>query len=306
MSETTGPGPILGPMRPPFLLLAVVCVLLGVATAHHAGGPLSALPLILALVGGLAAHVAVNALNEWDDFRSGLDLTTERTPFSGGSGALPAAPEKARNGLVIGLIGVAVTLGIGVYFVATRGWGVAPLGLAGLLVVVIYTRWLTRSVLLCLLAPGVGFALMTLGTHWVLAGRYTPAAWWAALVPPPPPPPPLFLVSDLLLMNQFPDVEADAAVGRRHLMVVHGRRVGVIVYGLFLAAAYLSVLAGWLAGDLPLLALIALATVPMAVLSWRGASAHADDIPSLIPHMARNVMLTLATPLLLAVALLLS
>lgn len=299
MSETTGPGPVFGPMRPPFLLLAIVCVMLGVASAHQAGGALAALPLTLALIGGLAAHVAVNALNEWHDFHSGLDLRTERTPFSGGSGALPAAPDKARYGLVIGSVGVGITLAIGVYFTATVGWGIVPLGLAGLIVVVAYTRWLTRSVMLCLWAPGVGFGLMTLATHYVLAGRYTPAAGWAMLVP-------LFLVSDLLLLNQFPDVEADAAVGRRHLMIVHGRRAGVAVYGIFLAAAYLSVVAGWRAGGLPTLALIALATVPLAVATWRGASRHADDIPALIPHLGRNVVLTLATPLLLALALFLS
>ena len=48
------------------------------------------LPLILALAGGLLAHISVNALNEYLDFTSGLDLTTLRTPFSGGSGTLPA------------------------------------------------------------------------------------------------------------------------------------------------------------------------------------------------------------------------
>jgi len=92
---------ILGPKRIPFLLLALACVLLGIATAHYQGSGLDMLYLLLALVGGLAAHVAVNALNEYDDFRSGLDMKTERTPFSGGSGVLPANPERARYGLVV-------------------------------------------------------------------------------------------------------------------------------------------------------------------------------------------------------------
>jgi len=298
MSES-GAQLVLGPMRVPFLLLALVCVMLGVASAHHTGAELAALHLALALLGGLAAHVAVNALNEYDDFRSGLDARTTRTPFSGGSGVLPAHPEKSRYGLMIGLIGVLVTLAVGVYFVVVRGWGIVPLGLAGLLVVVAYTRWLTRSVLLCLLAPGVGFGLMTLGTHYVLAGDFAPVALWSSLVP-------LFLVSDLLLLNQLPDVEADASVGRRHLMIVHGRRAGLTVYGLFLVLAYLSVVAGWWRDALPLPSLIALATVVIAVPTYLGAVKHAEDIPALIPFLGRNVMLTLATPLLLAISLFLT
>ncbi|MCP4571543.1 MAG: prenyltransferase [bacterium] len=292
----TDPQLILGPMRVPFLLLAVACVLLGIATAHYESGGVVVLHLVLALVGGLAAHVAVNALNEWDDFRSGLDATTERTPFSGGSGVLPANPEKGHFGLVIGLVAVAVAVAIGVYFVVVHGWLILPLGLVGLLVVVTYTRWLTRNPLLCLLAPGIGFALMSLGTHFVLTGTYTWTAAVAALVP-------LFLVSDLLLLNQLPDVEADAGVGRRHLMIAHGRRTGLTVYGIFLVAAYVSVAAGWATGVLPVWSLLALLTVVIAVPTYQGAVAHAEDIPGLIPFLGRNVILTLVTPLLLAVGL---
>ncbi|MAK74397.1 MAG: prenyltransferase, partial [Pseudomonadales bacterium] len=74
-------------LRPPFLLLALVTVALAAALTP------SALLLdsdwLLVLLGALAAHGAVNVLNEYADFHSGLDLHTERTPFSGGSGYLP-------------------------------------------------------------------------------------------------------------------------------------------------------------------------------------------------------------------------
>ena len=287
---------VLGPMRVPFLLLALVCVLLGIAAAHYDGAPLNLLHVLLALLGGVAAHVAVNALNEYDDFRSGLDLTTTRTPFSGGSGALPAHPDKAHYGLVIGLIAVAITVAVGVFFMLLHGWALLPLGLVGLLVVVAYTRWLTRSVVLCLLAPGVGFALMTVGTAFVLTGDYGRTGLVASLVP-------LFLVSNLLLLNQFPDVEADAAAGRRHLMIVHGRQAGVRTYGALLVAAYIAAVAGWLAGVLPVWSLLALLTVAIALPTYRDAARHADNIPGLIPALGRNVILTLVTPTLLAVGL---
>ncbi len=42
---------------------------------------------MLALLGAFLAHISVNTLNEYFDFKSGLDLETIKTPFSGGSGA---------------------------------------------------------------------------------------------------------------------------------------------------------------------------------------------------------------------------
>ena len=288
---------ILGPMRLPFLTLPPLCVLLGAAAAARDGAAVTAGPVLLALLGALAAHVAVNALNEYDDFRSRLDEITTRTPFSGGSGTLPAHPEAAPLALGIGLAAVAVTVAVGIHFLRRAGWGIVPLGLAGLLLVVLYTRWLTRSVVLCLLAPGLGFGpLMVVGTAYVLGGRYGPTAWVASLVP-------LFLVSGLLLLNQLPDAEADARVGRRHLVVAHGRRVAVRVYGLLLLLTYVSVVGGWLAGVLPAWSLLVLLTLPLALATWRGAAAHAADIPALVPYLGRNVALVHAATLLLAVGL---
>lgn len=286
-----------GPMRPRFLLLALVCVLLGWAAAAWMGARPGALPVLLAFVGGLAAHAAVNALNEWHDFRSGLDLLTRRTPFSGGTGTLPRWPQHVRGTLVIGLAGVAVTVLVGVYFLRTRGWGIVPLGLLGVLTIVAYTPRITRSPLLCLIAPGLGFGpLMVMGTAWALGAPYGWPSFVASLLP-------FFLVSDLLLLNQFPDVEPDRAVGRRHLLTTIGPRRSAVIYGAFLAAAYLAVVAGWLAGALPAQALLALLAAPLAVRAALGAYRHAEDVPRLIPHMIANVLLNLVSPALLAVGL---
>jgi 1,4-dihydroxy-2-naphthoate octaprenyltransferase len=72
----------------------------------------------------------------------------------------------------------------------------------------------------CWLAPGLGFGpLMVMGTEVALAGQYTLEGFVASLVP-------FFLVNNLLLLNQYPDIEADKAVGRRHFLVVYGREYG--------------------------------------------------------------------------------
>jgi 1,4-dihydroxy-2-naphthoate octaprenyltransferase len=291
---------VLGPIRLPFLVLPPACVLLGASVAIWTGSQVNPVHVILALAGALAAHIGVNALNEYFDFRSGLDFQTRRTPFSGGSGTLPADPAMARSALTTGLLALAVTVVIGIYFLAVWGWSVLPLGLIGVILIVAYTPWITRSPFLCLLAPGLGFGvLMVMGTAFVLAGEYSWTAFVASLVP-------TFLVSDLLLLNQFPDVDADRRVGRRHYPIVLGRRKSSLIYALFLFLAYLSVPAGVILDLLPTAGLLGLLTSPLAVHTALGVYRHADDLDALIPYLGHNVLITVATPVLVAIGLLIA
>jgi 1,4-dihydroxy-2-naphthoate octaprenyltransferase len=77
----------------PFLILTPACVLLGLGTALSASKSINIHYFILALTGAVSAYISVNTFNEYFDFKSGLDYKTIRTPFSGGSGALPKKPE---------------------------------------------------------------------------------------------------------------------------------------------------------------------------------------------------------------------
>jgi 1,4-dihydroxy-2-naphthoate octaprenyltransferase len=284
-------------MRLPFLVLTPACVVLGLGTAVWSAGRVSVLHVILTFVGAVAAHVSVNAFNEYFDFKSGLDFKTRRTPFSGGSGTLPARPEAARQALGTALVALVITGGIGVYFLWVRGLGLLPLGLLGLLVIVIYTPWMARHPLLCLIAPGLGFGtLMVMGTDFVLTGEYTWTAFVASLVP-------FFLVDDLLLLNQFPDVDADRSVGRRHYPIVVGRRASSLIYGAFLLLAHLAVVVGVLLGQLPPTSLIGWITLLIAVPTIVGVYRNAEDVKGLIPYLGLNVLINVLMPVLVAVGL---
>jgi len=288
---------ISGPMRLPFLILTPACVVLGAAAALWSGSKVNLFHLLLVFVGAVSAHISVNSLNEYHDFRSGLDFRTERTPFSGGSGTLPAWPEKAGVALSIALVSLGAVISIGIYFLYIRGFWLLPLGITGVMTIIAYTRWITSRPFLCLIAPGLGFGiLMVMGTNFVLTGSYSWTSFVASLVP-------FFLVNDLLLLNQFPDVEADRAVGRRHLPIVIGQKASTRVYGLFLVGAYGSIIVGYFCKVLPLTGLVALASIALAVPTLRGIIRHAGETPKLIPYMGRNVIITVLTPVLLAIGL---
>ena len=288
---------ILGPMRLPFLTLPPVCVLLGVATAVWTGHEINYFYLFLAFIGAVAAHISVNSLNEYDDFKSGLDLKTEPTPFSGGSKTLPENPEKAHVALITGITTSIITVLIGIYFWTIWGFGIVPLGILGLIVVITYTKILTKNPFLCLIAPGLGFGtLMVMGTDFVLTGSYSWTAFSASFVP-------FFLVSNLLLLNQFPDVKADKSIGRKHVSILLGTKTGVWIYGLFLFLTYVSIVIGFLTNTLPVWGLIGLATLLLAIPIFKGVLENYNEIPKLIPYMGKNVVLILLTPVLVAIGL---
>ncbi|MBN2056105.1 prenyltransferase [bacterium] len=286
-----------GPARPPFLVLTPACVLLGLATAHWTGADINCFHFFLALSGALAAHVSVNAFNEYFDFRSGLDLRTQRTPYSGGSGTLPHAPALQSYTLFLAVGTALFTTIAGGYFLIIQGWALLPLGLTGLVMIVVYTKTITRNPWLCLVAPGAGFGwFMVMGTHLVLTGSYSWVAFIASTVP-------FFLVSNLLLLNQFPDVAADRDAGRRHFPIVIGRRDSAIIYAAFNTLAYLSIILGVALGVLPAWSLLGLSTMALAVPATITARRHADEIPKLLPAMTMNVAINILTPVLMSIGL---
>ncbi|MEE8470589.1 MAG: prenyltransferase [Dehalococcoidia bacterium] len=282
-------------VRAPFLVLAPISVLVGVSVAVYESWAINYTYLVLALVGAVLAHVAANVLNEYFDYKSGVDFKTIKTPFSGGSGVLVEGLLDPRKVYLVGLACVVAVIAIGVYFFRVHGAGIIPLGLVGVATLYFYTNHLTKSPLVCAIAPGLGFGpLMVMGTYFALTGTYSLAAGLASIVPG-------FLVSNLLLLNQFPDVEADASVARRHLPITIGRKGSSDVYALLILAAYAALIASVAAAVLPYLALLGLLTLPLALLAVKGARKYYDQIEQLIPVMGRNVMLTLLFPLLMAV-----
>jgi 1,4-dihydroxy-2-naphthoate octaprenyltransferase len=138
-----------------------------------------------------------------------------------------------------------------------------------------------------------------MGTDFALSGSYSWTAFMASLVP-------FFFVSDLLLLNQFPDVEADRGVGRHHFPITIGRESSVKLYVLFLVGAYLAIIFGYITGNLPLTGFLALGSIVIAVPTVKGVARFANDVDRLIPYMGRNVVIIILTPVLLALGLFIS
>jgi len=283
--------------RPQFLLLSIVLAFLGTCIAWYDGAFYLGYAL-LAFIGLLLAHISVNVLNDYFDYRSGIDLEAKRTPFSGGSGILPAGLLKPGQVLWLGLVSFLLAIPIGVYFVMVRGWLLLPLLLVAAVCILLYTPFITR-LKWPEWAPGVGMGtLPVLGAYFVQTAAYTLPAVVAAI-------PSGILVHNLLLLNEFPDVEADKKAGRKTLTIVMGKARASIVYSALTLIVYLWIIGGVVAGKMPLFCLIALLTLPFAIKAIQGALKY-QQISRLVPAMGNNVLVVLLTQFLLGIGYILA
>jgi 1,4-dihydroxy-2-naphthoate octaprenyltransferase len=195
--------------------------------------------------------------------------------------------------LWLGLGSIILAVPIGVYFVLARGWDLLPLLIVGALCAVLYTPLITRLGF-PEWAPGLGLGtLPVLGTYFIQTTVYTLPAVIAAI-------PSGILVHNLLLLNEFPDVEADGKAGRKTMPILIGRTKAWMVYTALTIIVYLWIIGWVIAGQMPVFALIALLTLPFAVKAIRGGRKH-DDMNRLVPAMANNVLVVLLTQLLLGI-----
>ena len=237
-------------LRPNFLLLSAAMVVLSAGLLAALGHQMDVLTFVWVTVMAVLAHALVNLKNEIDDTRSGLDALTTKTPFSGGTGTLlqsEAHLQKAKA-LFYGVFLLFAGLGMGL--LSTLSLSVVQMSilllmvLLGVWIIWFYTTVCNRSVLLSSVVSGLSFGpIIMVATAMVVA----PEQWgslllWSLL--------PFVWVNNLLLINQIPDQEADAQVGRRNF---------VIVYGYF-NALKLYLITGW--GAMLLLAVLLVSFAP--------------------------------------------
>ena len=284
--------------RPQFLLLSVVLVLLGTAIARHEGC-FDLLKFVLTLIGLLLAHSSVNVLNDYFDYKSGIDLKTTRTPFSGGSGFLPGGLLKPKGVYIYGVGCLTAALVIGIYLTFISGWQLLPLILLGGPVIYFYTSRLTKW-LAGEFWAGLGLGtLPVLGTYFVQTGSYSAEAVVASLAPG-------FLTANLLLLNEFPDVEADKKGGRYNLVIALGPKTAGRLYAGLMVMTYLSIIGGVALKLMPPASLIGLASMPFAFKAISVTLKNYDNIQELIPALKANVITILSTNTLVAAGYLLS
>ncbi len=294
MSLTRQVGVWFQQIRGPFLVLAVALSLLGIASAHWHGFGHFGHSLLLAL-GVVLAHAAVNLFNELSDHATLIDQNTVRTPFSGGSGMLQAGRTTARQ---VRLAATGTLLGagaIGLYFCRVSGWPILVLMVAGAIAIRFYTTHLARWMVGELVSGLTLGSFVVIGVHYALTRFMTPDIVYIALVPG-------ILTALLLFLNEFPDADADRAGGRRHLVIVFGKKRSAVIYAGAVFLVFALIAAGPFLLNIPYSVWIALAASPLGATASFLTLKHHSDPSRLVKAQGLNVAMVILTDLLLALA----
>lgn len=282
--------------RLPFLTATLVPVLLGVAVAalEREFHPTLA---VLTLFGAAFVQLGLNVANDVFDMLSGADqANVTPTPFSGGSRVIHYGLVSLRGMALLAAGFYAGAVAIGLFLAVERGfWPLFGVGLTGVLISIVYTAPPLRLVHRGLgeIAVGIGFGpVMVLGAYYVQAQRFTAEAGFVSI-------PVAILIALVLYVNEVPDRPGDSAAGKRTLPVRLSREAVINVYIGAVAVAYGLIAGGALSGLIARPAIIAVATIPLAVKVVRGLRASYENPYGLMPTMATNIQVHLFTGLLL-------
>ncbi len=280
--------------RPNFLILSVVLIFLGTAMAWNSGYSNFGFTA-LSLIGLLLLHISTNVLNDYEDYKSGIDFKTIRTPFSGGSGFLTSGKIPAKKALWMGVVSFLLAVPIGAFFIFTKGLLLLPLFIIGAVFVLTYTNHIAKLGFgLSEIAAGLGLGtLPVLGVYIILNDGYNLSAVYASI-------PSGILVFNLLFLNEFPDLDADLKGGRKTLPIILGKHKSAVFYSVLTSLVYFWILAGAFLKLMPPYTLIALLTLPIAIKAIKSSFSYSDK-NIFLQAQAANVQIIMLIQILIGI-----
>jgi len=283
-------------VRAQYLTLPIVLSLLGNAYAYYRGY-FQWSTAIIALIGLMLAHMSVNVINDYFDYKSGIDLKTKRSPFSGGSGSIVEGLIPPRTAMAIGLVLLALSAGIGVYFIVITHWQLVILLLISAFFILAYSPLILKQ-RMGEWSAGFGLgAFPVIGTIFVQMKFYS----WEMLAVSIPS---AILVHNLLLLNEIPDENADKTAHRKTFPILYGPQATIRYYVYLSLLMYIFLSAGVSLGALPLLCILSFFVAPLVFSIQKVANKTGDmDFSKILPMNVAHIHLT---QILLALAFILT
>jgi len=285
-------------IRVRFLLASIIAVSAGLAITWWNTSSITIFDAILTICGVLALHASVDLLNDYWDFKRGIDTTTHRTKMSGGSGVLPEGLLKPAQVYAAGITFLIIGIVIGIYFVATDGIVIGIILAFAVISIYFYSTKIVDWGLAEVFVAIKG-SMIVMGTYFVQTSQITEQSVLAGIV--------IGVLSSLVLfITSFPDHDADKAKGRKTLVINLGKQKACTILWIFPAITYGITIIAVVFEIFPVFCLIILSTVPLIIRSGLKLKQNYDKLTNLIPVMSSTLYFSRITGVLLVVGFLVS
>ena len=285
-------------IRVRFLLASIIAVSVGLALHWSQNGSVDILDLVLTFAGVMALHASVDLLNDYWDFKRGIDTKTTRTKMSGGTGVLPEGLLKPSYVYRAGVAFLIIGSLIGSYFVMTHGILIAIILGFAILSIYFYSTKIVDSGLGEFFVAVKG-SMIVIGTFFIQSGEVNVESILAGIVVGT-------LSSLVLFIASFPDHDADKSKGRKTLVIVVGKKKAINLFWIFPLISYVAIIIGVSTSLFPVLSLITLLSFPLIIKSGLGLRKNYDAVDELVPFMSSTLKFSRITGVLFALSFLFS
>jgi 1,4-dihydroxy-2-naphthoate octaprenyltransferase len=274
-------------IRIKFLLASVIAVSLGLVMSYWQRQEIDAVNAAITMGGVIALHASVDLLNDFWDYKRGIDTVTKRTKFSGGTGVLPEGLLKPSHVYRAGIMFLVLGSAAGAYFVALYGWIIAAILGFAILSIYFYSTKIVDSGLGEIFV-GIKGTMIVLGTIYIQTQVILTQNVAAGIIAGT-------LSAFVLYITSFPDHDADKQKGRKTLVIVLGRQKAASLFWVFPTIVYLLIIGGSITGRFPFFCLIALATMPIIIRTGIRMKKSLDDIGQFVPIMKSTLLFSRIT-----------
>ena len=274
-------------IRVRFLLASIIAVSVGLAMNWRQNSTVDPLAAVLTFAGVLSLHASVDLLNDYWDYKRGIDTITKRTKMSGGTGVLPDGLLKPSSVYRAGIGFLILGSVIGFYFVLIDGIIIAVILGFAILSIYFYSTKIVDSGLAEFFVAVKG-TMIVLGTYFIQSNQITLESILGGIV--------VGILSSLVLfIASFPDHDADKSKGRKTLVIAVGKKKATSLFWIFPAISYSVIMLGISIGVFPLLSLITLFSIPLTIKAGIGLKKNFDSVDELVPFMSSTLMFSRVT-----------
>lgn len=280
-------------IRIKFILASIIAVSNGVAISYWKTGTIDPGYALLTYFGIMCLHISVDLLNDYSDFKRGIDTNTKRTRYSGGTGVIP---EKLINPKVIYFVGVVfLILGglIGLYFVTVKGIVILILLSFAIISIYFYSTNIVNAGLGELFVAVKG-CMIVMGSYYIQSNIIDLTSVFVGIIVG-------LLSSVVLLVTSFPDYDADKKGGRRTLVILSGKENSVKIFTAFIMVTYGMIIGGAIFNIIPLFSTIGLLSIPFAARAINKLRRF-NDTSQLISSMSNSIIYSRTCGILLAIS----